>query len=311
MKKILFLACLCAIAAACTKESGTDISGLSITPESYTVYTDEALPELVLSAEPAEALDGETVTWTSSNPDVISVNSEGVLAFEVDDIEETEMKVTITASVAGGDFSANAVITVKGQIARYGIIDLTSELGIRMLDRNLGAGSPDDPGYYYQWGKNEPVTPETIDADWTASGEGFSDWTSAGNSPCPAGWELIDAELLNTIDKNVTEVIFDYEMCLDMGFPEFSNYTEEEYNVSRATFDKFGLVPGGCIRAGETSMVDENGIYNSSAVYVWAGVAGTGTGTAKAIEYSNNPNVSDNLSVAYAYNLRCVKKNAE
>ena len=217
MKKILFLACLCAIAAACTKESGTDISGLSITPESYTVYTDEALPELVLSAEPAEALDGETVTWTSSNPDVISVNSEGVLAFEVDDIEETEMKVTITASVAGGDFSANAVITVKGQIARYGIIDLTSELGIRMLDRNLGAGSPDDPGYYYQWGKNEPVTPETIDADWTASGEGFSDWTSAGNSPCPAGWELIDAELLNTIDKNVTEVIFDYEMWKKCG----------------------------------------------------------------------------------------------
>ena len=307
MKKNIFFAAVCVLAAACSTDDGPVISGLTISPESATVFTDEELPQLALSATPADALEGQTVTWSSSDPSIITVSDGGVLAFAVKDIEDASKTVTITASV--GSSSAASVITVRGQIARYEIIDFTSDLGFSMLDRNVGATSAEDPGLYFQWGKNEPVTPATIDAEWSAEGAEFADWTVAGNSPCPMGWEPMNTAQKNSMNDNVTDIIFDYEMCLEMGMPEFSNYSEEEYNAAKALWDKMKFVGGGCIRPGATGMVDENGFYNSSAVYVWTGslVENAESGkSAYTIEFSNYPNVAEG-SVTYAYNLRCVK----
>ncbi|UKI39366.1 MAG: hypothetical protein L6V35_10215 [Alistipes putredinis] len=109
--------------------------------------------------------------WTSSRPEVISVDANGGLTFQIIDCADTELPVTITATV--GEKSVSAVITVKGQIARYQILDFSSSLGLLMLDRNVGATEAYDAtltdeaakaanikaavGNYYQWGQNKPV----------------------------------------------------------------------------------------------------------------------------------------------------------
>lgn len=306
MKKNIFFAAVCVLTAACSTDDGPVISGLTISPESATVFTDEELPQLALSATPADALEGQTVTWSSSDPSIITVSDGGVLAFAVKDIEDASKTVTITASV--GSSSAASVITVRGQIARYEIIDFTSDLGFSMLDRNVGATSAEDPGLYFQWGKNEPVTPATIDAEWSAEGAEFADWTVAGNSPCPMGWEPISAYQKEQIELNVTDVISDYELSLDYGLP--SSYTEEEYNAAKALWNKMNFVPGGSIQPAYADRADENGIYNASAVYVWTGALTDNQDEKRAfsIEYNLSPMISSSGSaVVNALNLRCVK----
>ena len=142
--------------AACTKESAK-LESLAIEPAETVVVTDETLPELKLVAKPDGILDGKVIEWTSDKPEIVSISEEGILFFNVTDLENEET-VVITAAVDGK--TASCSLTVKGLISRYGIIDMTSEFGFKILDRNVGAKTADEIGNFYQWGKNTPVVPQ-------------------------------------------------------------------------------------------------------------------------------------------------------
>lgn len=312
MKKLNYFAALCALGgalAACTQPEAT--FSLAITPATITACLDEELPALSLTSVPEEAISGKTVEWSSDCPEIVSVDADGVLSFAVRDIEDQQKTVTITAVV--GDNSATCVITVMGLISKYKVVDLAPDFDFSILDRNVGAKNTEDPGYYFQFGKNEPVTAETIDENWTTESEGYADWSLSVSSPCPLGWAPMNAAQKDAFKTKVADVISDYEMCEEWGLP--SDYTEEEYNAAKKLYAKFGFVPGGSIQPAYADKADENGIYNKSAVYIWTAVAnGVSDATppvelAFAIEDNGSPLVTKNAKVVNAYNVRCVKSN--
>lgn len=124
----------------------------------------------------------------------------------------------------------------------YKVIDLTAECGLYMLDRNVGAKTPQEIGNFYQYGKNVPVAAgndtkvnANYDPDWSAASEGYADWKVAANTPCPDGWSIPDDAQMTAINSILT-AIGDYE---------FDMATEEDYNAAVALLEKMSLVKTG------------------------------------------------------------------
>jgi len=300
MKKIAYIAVVALAVVACNKEEGAKIDSIKVVPETKTLYTDEALPELAVVLDPEDA--NVTVEWTSSDPELVTVSDKGVLAFAVKDIEDAEKTVTITAKA--GEKTASCVLTVKGQISRYEVLDFTADFGFQMLDRNVGAKSKEEVGNYYQWGKNTPVAANdetevnaNYNAEWGPTSEGFADWTVAENTPCPKGWSLPNDEQMKKV-KAKLDIIGDwyYEMA-----------TDEECAEAFAIVDKMALVECGQFKKESTTQK-----YLPEAKYFWtsytfkddADVSKVGT-----FEYNNFPTYSTKSGGSYdlAIPVRCVK----
>ena len=300
MKKIAYIAVVALAVVACNKEEGAKIDSIKVVPETKTLYTDEALPELAVVLDPEDA--NVTVEWTSSDPELVTVSDKGVLAFAVKDIEDAEKTVTITAKA--GEKTASCVLTVKGQISRYEVLDFTKDFGFKMLDRNVGAKTKEEVGNYYQWGKNTPVAvnDETevnanYDAEWGTASEGFADWTVAENTPCPKGWSLPNDEQMKKV-KAKLDIIGDWY---------FEMATDEECAEAFAIVDKMALVECGQFKKESTTQK-----YLPEAKYFWtsytfkddADVSKVGT-----FEYNNFPTYNRKTGGSYdlAIPVRCVK----
>lgn len=300
MKKIAYIAVVALAVVACNKEEGAKIDSIKVVPETKTLYTDEALPELAVVLDPEDA--NVTVEWTSSDPELVTVSDKGVLAFAVKDIEDAEKTVTITAKA--GEKTAACVLTVKGQISRYEVLDFTADFGFKMLDRNVGAKTKEEVGNYYQWGKNTPVAANgetevnaNYNAEWGPTSEGFADWTVAENTPCPKGWSLPNDEQMKKV-KAKLDIIGDwyYEMA-----------TDEDCAEAFAIVDKMALVECGQFKKESTTQK-----YLPTAKYFWtsytfkddADVSKVGT-----FEYNNFPTYSTKTGGSYdlAIPVRCVK----
>lgn len=301
MKKIAYIAVVALAIVACNKEEGgAKIDSIKVVPETKTLYTDEALPELTVVLDPEDA--DVAVEWTSSAPELVTVSDKGVLAFAVKDIEDAEKTVTITAKA--GEKTADCVLTVKGQISRYEVLDFTKDFGFKMLDRNVGAKTKEEVGNYYQWGKNTPVAANdetevnaNYNAEWGPTSEGFADWTVAENTPCPKGWSLPNDEQMKKV-KAKLDIIGDwyYEMA-----------TDEECAEAFAIVDKMALVECGQFKKESTTQK-----YLPTAKYFWtsytfkddADVSKVGT-----FEYNNFPTYNRKTGGSYdlAIPVRCVK----
>lgn len=298
MKKTTILVALAAacLLSSCEKPASKPDTISGINPESATVFTDETLPELVAMVEP----EGAALTWSSSDPDIISVE-DGVLKFEVRDIPEASKDIVITATTKDGE-SASATITVKGQIARYEPLDMKAEFGLILLDRNLGASAPGEVGYYYQLGKNTPVAKnddaavnENYSADWSAESLGYVDWKVAENTPCPIGWRLPTADEVKKIADSMEAIVY-YEM-------DFA--TEEEFNAACDIEDKLNAAYSGRFALKDGAVVKQI----PDARYFWAdGFNDTGKKSGYvAYEDNNFPNCSYNATLDWAIPVRCVK----
>lgn len=300
MKKIAYIAVVALAVVACNKEEGAKIDSIKVVPETKTLYTDEALPELAVVLDPEDA--NVTVEWTSSDPELVTVSDKGVLAFAVKDIEDAEKTVTITAKA--GEKTAACVLTVKGQISRYEVLDFTKDFGFKMLDRNVGAKTKEEVGNYYQWGKNTPVAANgetevnaNYNAEWGPTSEGFADWTVAENTPCPKGWSLPNDEQMKKVKAKLDIIgAWYYEMA-----------TDEECAEAFAIVDKMALVECGQFKKESTTQK-----YLPEAKYFWtsytfkddADVSKVGT-----FEYNNFPTYNRKTGVSYdlAIPVRCVK----
>lgn len=300
MKKIAYIAVVALAVVACNKEEGAKIDSIKVVPETKTLYTDEALPELAVVLDPEDA--NVTVEWTSSDPELVTVSDKGVLAFAVKDIEDAEKTVTITAKA--GEKTAACVLTVKGQISRYEVLDFTKDFGFKMLDRNVGAKTKEEVGNYYQWGKNTPVAANdeaevnaNYNAEWGPTSEGFADWTVAENTPCPKGWSLPNDEQMKKV-KAKLDIIGDWY---------FEMATDEECAEAFAIVGKMALVECGQFKKESTTQK-----YLPEAKYFWtsytfkddADVSKVGT-----FEYNNFPTYNRKAGGSYdlAIPVRCVK----
>ena len=321
MKKITCVAVAALAVVACNKEGGVE-KGLAITPETKTVYTDEELPVLELKATPTDLIDGLTVEWTSDAAEIVTVSDKGELAFAVKDIEDAEKTVTITAKA--GEYSAKCTLTVKGQIAKYEIVDLTADFGFKMLDRNVGAKTTEEIGNFYQWGKNTPVASnddtkvnESYDAEWGPESAGFADWTVAENTPCPKGWSLPDDENFKKFKEATVDIIseYEYEMMADE-FGEWDGpftYTEEEYNAAKAKIDKLGLIVTGKFASNSKKVGDEwvsSFTKNTTSTAFWYGTKKVDKDGNTVVGCYDNCFISSSISLTTAVPVRCVKSTA-
>lgn len=94
------------------------------------------------TVKPLDATDN-TVSWTSSNDAVASVNQNGlVLAVQ---------SGTTTITATSGEKSADCKVIVKS--IPKGAVDLG--LSVFWAECNLGASSPEEYGDYYAWGETE------------------------------------------------------------------------------------------------------------------------------------------------------------
>ena len=302
MKKIAYIAIVALAVVACNKEEGAKLEKLAITPAEKTVFTDEELPVLSLSATPEDALDGVTVEWTSSDPELVTVSPKGEIALAVEDIEEEEKVVTITAKA--GEKTATCKLTIKGQIARYEVLDLTATLGVKLLDRNVGAKTPEAIGYFYQWGKILPVASnddtkvnEFYDADWSPASKGFADWTVAENTPCTKGWSLPNEQQMKKIAAVLDNIAFwDNDMC-----------SREDYEAARAALESMKLVSCGQFKKGYTDKK-----YLGDAQFFWTSYTFKDSNNVDKVgTFENNlfPTFSARAGASYdvAIPVRCVK----
>ncbi|MDR0437278.1 MAG: RagB/SusD family nutrient uptake outer membrane protein [Bacteroidales bacterium] len=106
MKKlILSLAVLGVLFTACKKDPEiVAVEGVTLSPATATVYIDKEVT-LTPTIFPSNATD-KSVTWTSSNTGVATVNTEGVVT------GLSEGTTIITAKTTDGDFEASSIITV-------------------------------------------------------------------------------------------------------------------------------------------------------------------------------------------------------
>lgn len=277
--------------ASCKKE---EVYTLKVTPATATLYTDDALPVLSVTTDPASSIEGKTINYTSDHPEIVTVDTKGELKFAVKDIAQ-DQKVTITVTV--GKQTATCALDIKAQIGRYKALSISGS-DLQILDRNVGAKSATDPGNYYQWGKNTPVaygnetsTNANYDANWSVTSLGFSDWTKEENQPCPLGWRMANADDMEEIGELIEDIAY---WWLDI-----INYDDAA--------DAFVTLNSMNIYATGKFQKDKDGKYLPDAGYFWAGLMDAKAGTACAFENNNFPVFTKKATFDMAMPVRCVK----
>ncbi|MDR0954271.1 MAG: Ig-like domain-containing protein [Rikenellaceae bacterium] len=287
------------------------VSGGTITASAEAFVVDEELPTLSVAWTPEGAVAPTSVAWSSDTPTVLDVTSAGVLELKVADVADpVEVVISATAQPAG--VTASVTLTVQGKITRYEVIDCSAELGLLVLDRNVGATAAYDPdatdntasiGNYYQWGKNvivaygaqETADAELFDPTWNAEGENFSDWSVPANTPCPIGWSIPD--------KDQTELIAN-KAWADY---DWGTQTDEEFEAAKALYKKLKIARNGAFRVQGEKYLPRAGYFWSSYLNVVDGPNAEGIKMAYAVQDNYDINRSKRELVTYAMPVRCVK----
>ena len=100
---------------------------------------------LVAMVQPDNATD-KTVTWSSSNSSVATVDRNG----KVTAVKEG----TATITAKAGDKSAKSVVTVLKSSSNAEAVDLG--LSVKWASCNVGASKPEEYGDYFAWGETGP-----------------------------------------------------------------------------------------------------------------------------------------------------------
>ncbi len=143
--------------AACeltVKTAFIPVESITFEHDEYIAHLNDSYP-LQVTVLPENATD-KTITWSSSNPDIVSVTQEGIVTGHGDG------EVTITARA--GDKEATCTIFAigtpqppteqyDGEENGHRYVDLGLPSGIKWATRNVGAPSPEDYGGYYAWGE--------------------------------------------------------------------------------------------------------------------------------------------------------------
>lgn len=187
------------------------------------------------------------------------------------------MKKIIYAAVAVLAVAACTKDETKGDdntLSGYEVIDLTSECGLYILDRNVGANTPQEIGNFYQYGKNVPVAAgndtkvnENYDPEWSAASAGYVDWKVAENTPCPKGWSIPNDAQMKAIGDALT-AIGDYE---------FDMATDEQYDAAVAIYNKMSLVKTGLFDKSHDGSADDKAKKYPDGEFFWS-----------CYEYTNN-----------------------
>ena len=116
------------------------------------LYVGDDPVTLVATLLPDDASD-KSVTWTSSNSSVATVDSDGKVT------ATAKGSATITAKTNDGSNLSAAcmvMVTVKRNTNGREFVDLGLPSGILWASMNVGATKPEEYGDYFAWGETEP-----------------------------------------------------------------------------------------------------------------------------------------------------------
>ncbi len=113
--------------------------------KSYLTMQPEDLVRLKATVKPSDA-DNNEVIWTSSDEDVATVSSTGV----VEAMRKGRTIITCAAADSSG-VTATCIVTV---ITEPEAVDLG--LSVKWATMNIGANSPEEYGDYFAWGETVP-----------------------------------------------------------------------------------------------------------------------------------------------------------
>ena len=101
------------------------VDGVTLDPSSVTLHEGEWM-ELTATVTPANA-DDPTLQWTSNNPDVAQITSEGVL------LALKPGKAVVTVTTADGGKTASCEVTVKDRVTGLRLEPEKTELSVRYM----------------------------------------------------------------------------------------------------------------------------------------------------------------------------------
>ena len=107
--------------------------------------------KLTATVSPANA-SNRAVVWTSGDPAVAEVAPDGTVT------GKEPGKATITVTTTDGGKTATCEVTVKPDYNGYKYVDLGLPSGLKWATMNVGATSPEKPGYYFAWGETTTKT---------------------------------------------------------------------------------------------------------------------------------------------------------
>ena len=128
--------------------TGINVESVSLSHTTLEIAKD-ATAQLTATVLPENA-SNPAVTWSSSDPSVVSVTQEGVL---------TAVGIgtaTITVTTVDGNQTATCSVTVEMAINGYSFVEMGD--GLKWATMNVGANSETDYGDYFAWGETSTKT---------------------------------------------------------------------------------------------------------------------------------------------------------
>ena len=141
MRKLLiplFCYLMVALAVAC-KPKEIIVTSVVVNPDKLTL-TEGETATVVATVVPEDATD-PSITWSSSNEAVVTVNPDGV-------VTAVKAGTAAVTAKANNGLMANCAVTVE---SIYQAVDMG--LSVKWCSCNVGATRPEEPGDYFAWGE--------------------------------------------------------------------------------------------------------------------------------------------------------------
>ena len=147
------------------------ISVAGVTLDKTSLYLAEGVSDsLTATISPDDATD-QSLIWTSSDPSVVTVSSDGVV------LGQAAGTATITVKTNDGEKAATCDVTVIARtIPLPEIVDMG--LSVKWASFNLGASKPEEIGDFYAWGDPEPYYSSLDPIVWKDGKEAGYVWAS-------------------------------------------------------------------------------------------------------------------------------------
>lgn len=267
--------------------AGGDVKGVIVSPSKQSLFVDSDLPVLSVICVPSDAADNNVV-WSSDHPEILNVDPHtGILSWGT--VKNAEVTITAT-SVSNPEVKGSCVFDIVNTAGKYRYVDLTEQIGLYVMDRNLGAteaytkatSSPANNwairGNYYHWGFNKPVAnfqyggangqgyedePYTYPNGATLNG-GYKDFAYNGwydSNPAFVDWSVVENQPVPRGWRMPTKA--DLEKILKCAAITPS-MTEKEKAQARLFRQKIAIAPSGYLKMYWGNMDWQHGIIWSS-----------------------------------------------
>ena len=168
-----------------------EVTGISLDRNALTLLVGE-IGTIIATVTPEDA-DDKTVTWSSSHPNIASVDENGVV---------TAVAVgTAVITAQAGNQTANVAV----RVLNYGVRIGEAIWATRNVDApGTFAQNPRSPGMFYQWNRRvgwfseDPMENSDGGTVWDNSVPEGTTWERV-NDPCPQGWRVPTREELQSL----------------------------------------------------------------------------------------------------------------